>query len=414
MRGVSPLTLAILFFAIVVPMPPRRMAVAATVATLTDPLALGMTFAFGNPVVPTSFWLWLFLPNAIVVGLAVAAARVVYGLGQTVHQVRKMGRYRLVEKLGEGGMGEVWRAEHAKLARPAAVKLIRPNVVGGTNTGGSNDNKAVQRFKREAHATAMLSSPHTVELYDFGVNDDGAFYYVMELLDGMDLETLLDHTKALDPERVVHLLLGLCHSLRDAHQSGVVHRDIKPANIYVCKKGGDVDFVKLLDFGLARRVATDKTESRLTFAGDVIGTPQYIAPESLSGEEVDGRADLYALGCVAYRMLAGRDVFTVSGIMPLLFAHVEKKPTPLGEIRPDIPPELTRIVMRCLAKSPAERPPSSAALMQELQETGLAERWTPKRARAWWNAQRKKQELAVAPTITGSEAIANAETIESS
>ncbi|MBI5488508.1 MAG: protein kinase [Deltaproteobacteria bacterium] len=408
LRGFSPVALAVLFFAIVVPMPATRMAIAATLAALTDPLVLGLTVAAGNPMPPANLWLWLFLPNAVGVGLAVVAARVAYGLGQSVHKARQMGSYRLVEKLGAGGMGEVWRAEHATLARPAAVKFVRPSMLGAHDP--AEVASALRRFEREAQATAMLTSPHTIELYDYGVSDDGTFYYVMELLDGMDLETLLGHTRALAPERAAHLLLGVCHSLRDAHESGVVHRDIKPANIYVCKKGGEYDFVKLLDFGLARRVDTGAAEPRLTIAGDVIGTPQYLAPEAMGEEPVDGRTDLYSLGSVAYRMLAGREVFEEAGVLPLLTAHLMKQPKPLQELVPGIPPELARLVMGCLAKSPAERPASTAVLMQELQATGLAERWTADRAHAWWAAL-PREKKPPGSSVAAPAALGDAETV---
>jgi eukaryotic-like serine/threonine-protein kinase len=394
LRGFSPVTLVILFFAIVVPMSPRRMAVAATLGAITDPIVLGLTIAAGNPVPKPTLWLWLFLPNAVVIGLAIAAARVVYGLGQIIRKARQMGSSRLVEKLGEGGMGEVWRAEHATLARPAAVKMVQPSVLGARKPEAVS--RVLQRFEREAQATAMLSSPHTIELYDYGISEDGTFFYVMELLDGMDLETLLKRCGRLEPERTVHLLLGACHSLRDAHESGVIHRDIKPANIYVCKKGGELDFVKVLDFGLARRVDTDVGEHRVTVAGEMLGTPQYMAPECLGEGDVDARADLYSLGCVAYRMLTGHDVFEEQGLWPLLTAHLQQAPHPLEALAEGVPPQLAGIVMRCLAKAPADRPATSAVLMQELEATRLADRWTPARAQAWW-AARDQQEAARTP-----------------
>jgi len=305
-------------------------------------------------------------------------------------------------------MGEVWRAAHATLARPAAIKIMRPDMLGVGSSGTQSE--ALHRFEREAQATAMLSSPHTIDLYDFGVSEDGTFYYVMELLEGMDLETLLSQTGAMEPERVVHLLLGVCHSLRDAHQSGVVHRDIKPANIYVCKKGGEVDFVKVLDFGLARRVNTDAKESRVTIAGEILGTPQYMAPESVVGEEVDGRADLYALGCVAYRMLTGHEVFEEHGIMPLLACHLQKSPRPLQELAPAVPDPLANLVMRCLAKAPTDRPASSAILMQELQKMELAELWTPARAHQWWSERGRREQVAC--ESTGTQDLGNAATVQ--
>jgi serine/threonine-protein kinase len=408
LRGFSPLTLAILFFAIVVPMPPRRMAVAATLGALTDPIVLGLTLAAGNPVPKPTLWLWLFLPNALVIGLAVAAARVVYGLGQIVRSARQLGSYKLVQKLGAGGMGEVWRAEHATLARPAAVKIVQPSMLGARDP--ATVTRALQRFEREAQATALLSSPHTIDLYDYGVGDDGTFYYVMELLDGMDLETLLARCGRLEPERAVHLLLGACHSLRDAHDAGVIHRDIKPANLYVCKKGGEVDFVKVLDFGLARRVDVDAGEHRVTVAGELLGTPQYMAPECLGEGEVDARADLYSLGCVAYRMLTGHDVFEETALWPLLTAHLLQSPRPIESLAPDVPPDLARVVMGCLAKAPAARPATSGLVLEQLEATGLAARWTPARAQAWW-ADHHGREPARAPVAAAVGELGSAPTL---
>jgi serine/threonine-protein kinase len=410
LRGFSPVTLAILFFACVVPMRPRRMALVATAATLTDPLALGVSIALGNSVPEARLWLWLFLPNLVVVGLAIVAAHVVYGLGRHVEEARQLGSYRLLHRLGAGGMGEVWRAEHATLARPAAVKIIRPEVLDAP--GSDSGSKALLRFEREARATAMLTSPHTVELFDYGVGDDGTCFYVMELLEGMDLETVLGRAPVLPPERVVHLLLGVCHSLRDAHACGLVHRDVKPANLFICRKGGDVDFPKVLDFGLARRVETGAPGTRLTLAGEVLGTPQYMAPEVATGGEVDGRADLYALGCVAYRMLTGREVFEEPGVVALLLAHLQQVPAPLETVAPAVPADLARLVMRCLAKSPADRPASATVLWEALQATGLAARWTQERARAWWSEQPPGDATPGAPTAVAPGALARADTLE--
>ena len=398
LRGFSPVTLAILFYAAVVPMPPRRMALAGTLAALTDPLMLGLTIARGNPVPQPSMWLWLFLPDLVAVGLAMAAARVVYRLGQIVKEARQMGSYRLVERLGAGGMGEVWRAEHATLARPAAVKIMRQSAFGAVSPEAHGE--ALHRFEREAQATARLSSPHTVELYDYGVSADGTFFYVMELLEGMDLEAVLARSGPMEPERVVHLLLGVCHSLRDAHQSGVVHRDIKPANIHVCRKGGELDFVKVLDFGLARRVDLEGEASRLTVPGELLGTPHYMAPEAIAGQAVDGRSDLYALGCVAYRMLTDREVFEGPGLMQILSGHLMRPPRPLRELAPEVPEALAAIVMQCLAKQPSERPSGSAALLGALEATGLAARWTPERAQAWWSRHAGLLPKDSAPTET--------------
>jgi serine/threonine protein kinase len=207
--------------------------------------------------------------------------------------------YQLVERLGEGGMGEVWRAKHRFLARPAAIKLMRPEVLGGSSVERQSLSLL---FEREAQATASMRSPHTIELYDFGVADDGAFYYVMEFLDGFDLQALIDRFGPIPPDRAVHLLKQVCHSLAEAHAEGLIHRDVKPANVYVCRHGREVDFVKVLDFGLVKS-QNDALGSDITLSRDhsVGGTPSFMPPEQVLGDRpLDGRSDIYAVGCLAY------------------------------------------------------------------------------------------------------------------
>ena len=289
-----------------------------------------------------------------------------------------LGSYRLVERIGAGGMGEVWLARHRLLARPAAVKLIR----AGTGLGRD---MLVQRFQREARVTANLRSPHTVQLYDYGISDAGDFYYVMELLGGMDLQKMVERFGPLPPERVIMLLQQACLSLSEAHEAELVHRDIKPANLFVTSLGPEHDFVKVLDFGMVGTVVGEEV-MRLTAQGFAHGTPAFMAPELALGEaEIDGRADLYALGCSAYWLLTARLVFDAKNPTSMLLQQVQSKPTPPSRVSElDIPPALEDTIMRCLEKSPERRPASALGLYEELGHIRCAAPWTQERARTWW------------------------------
>src|SRR5439155_13406932 len=303
--------------------PPRKALVASLAAASTWPLAFAAGLALGNSSPPASAVALTFLANYIAVALAMVTTLVMRRLGAHLQKAREMGSYELVEPLGHGGMGEVWRARHKMLARPAAIKLIRAESLGVQK--GQRAERLLRRFEREAQATAALNSPHTIELYDFGVTAEGTFYYVMEILHGLDLETLVRQFGPVPAERAVHLLLQICDSLADAHHAGLVHRDIKPANIYACKKGLKHDFVKVLDFGLVKSTwaEADDEISNLTQEGAVPGTPGYIAPEVALGDgPVDGRADLYAVGCVAYWLLTGHRVFEGDSPMQVALQHV--------------------------------------------------------------------------------------------
>ena len=247
----------------------------------------------------------MFGPTVMAGLVAVVCSRIVYRMSRDIQQARQLGSYELVELLGKGGMGEVWRARHKMLARPAAIKLI--TLEGSTDS--STNKTLLRRFEREAQATALLESEHTIRLYDFGVTEEGSFYFVMELLDGLDLEALVKQHGPLPPERAVYLLRQVCASLAEAHKAGLIHRDVKPANIYVCHRGLDFDYVKVLDFGLVKSTdsSLDEHATELTVKGGITGTPAYIAPETLKEQDdVDGRTDIYALGCVAYWMLSGQ------------------------------------------------------------------------------------------------------------
>ncbi len=376
-------------FTVVIPTRPVKAAL-VTLASLTAvPVVIGFMLLTGRTTFRPGadiFFFWIVLPYILITIMAYVGARVVYSLGKAVTEARELGSYRLVERLGQGGMGEVWRAKHRLLARPAAVKLIRAG-----NVQGSDD--AMRRFEREAQVTAGLSSPHTVQLFDFGVADDGSFYYVMELLDGLDLQRLVERYGPLRAERAIYLLRQVCHSLAEAESQGLVHRDIKPANLFVCRYGGENDFVKVLDFGIAKTppelMETGVIAMGVTRDNIVQGTPAYIAPEQAMGSPIDSRADIYATGCVAYFMLTGKPVFAGDTPMAVVVHHAKTPPpAPSASSELPIPPALDRLILECLSKSPSDRPQSARALAQRLAEISVPNPWTEERAREWWQTHR--------------------------
>lgn len=391
--GLSWVSVWVLLFTVVVPSPPRRALFAAVLSVSAVPVSFAFYVATGvSPIAidPPTFFFALMFPYVIVVGMAGVAATVVYQLGTEVRRARELGSYRLVERLGEGGMGEVWRAEHRLLARPAAVKLIRPDALGPVGPERRRIN--LQRFEREAQATASMRCPHTVELYDFGVADDGTFYYVMELLTGLDLEIMVGKHGPLPASRVLHLLHQICHSLAEAHEIGLIHRDVKPANIYACRFGREVDWIKVLDFGMVKhRGETGDADPKLTADNVVGGTPAYMAPEQAMGDPVDGRADLYALGCVAYWLLTGREVFKGRSPMETMMQHVHgtvERPSRRTEL--SIPAPLEDVVMALLAKDPAARPQTADDVAARLHAIRVDPPWTAERATQWWDLHHPK------------------------
>src|SRR5262245_6200321 len=288
-------------------------------------------------------------------------------------------------------MGEVWRAEHHLLARPAAIKLVRPEFVG-TSDGGRHG-KLQERLGREAQATALMRSPHTIEIYDFGVANDGTFYYVMELLDGFDLETLVKQFGPIPADRAIKLLIQVCHSLSEAHWQRLIHRDIKPANVYVCRYGREVDFVKVLDFGMVKSQREgDDAETQLTGPDAVCGTPAFMAPEQVLGNRlVDGRTDLYAVGCLAYWLVTGRLVCTGQTTMEVLMQHTQAVPLPPSvRTEMEVPSALDDIVLACLAKDPDNRPSSADTLSEALASIATGSPWTTSRAREWWDLHHRR------------------------
>lgn len=315
--------------------------------------------------------------------ISIFGAHVIHTLRITAVEAQEFGQYRLVEKLATGGMGEVWRAQHSLLRRPAAIKLIRPEVVVQVPIAPQT---LFARFELEAQATAELLSPHTVSVYDFGVLADGALYYVMELLQGMSLEKLVQQYGPMPPERVVYLLLQTCDSLAEAHANGLVHRDIKPSNIMTCKCGLQCDFVKVLDFGVARRISP-QDEARLTLPGMTTGTPAFMAPEiGLGQSDVDHRADIYSLGCVAYFLLTGMLVFNAETAMGIVTQHVTRRPDrPSRWAELHIPEVLEEAIMSCLEKRPDDRPSSALELKARLQTCPALKLWDDRRAHEWWD-----------------------------
>jgi serine/threonine-protein kinase len=329
-------------------------------------------------------------PIASVAFIAMAPVYFRIKLARDLEHAERMGSYKLVRRLGRGGMGEVWKARHNLLAHNTAVKLIRPEMLVATDRDSRAD-LVVRRFEREARATVALKSAHTVDLYDFGITANGTCYYVMELLEGVDLENLVEKYGPLPPERVVHILLQVCHSLADAHDHDLIHRDIKPGNIFVCsERAGDFDFVKVLDFGMvALKPEVSAEATRLTSEGMLTGTPAYLPPELITSTQVDSRADLYSLGCVAYWLLTGRLVFEGQTPMAVVLAHAKDTPVPPSQVAElFVPTSLDALVMKCLEKDPAHRPASARDLASELHACVLERTWTPERARHWWESHR--------------------------
>ena len=363
------------------PVGPQRAAVAVYATALTVPLAMFIYLLTGQRAWPFAGFEWLAVMSGFVAGfISLFTSKVIHGLGRQVEKAKQLGAYELVEQLGHGGMGEVWRAEHHSLVRPAAVKLLRRELTGRLPP---SEREALNlRFQREVQATAMLSSPHTVAVFDFGHTQDGSLYYVMELLHGLDLETLIAKHGPQPAERVIYLLRQACDSLSEAHRRNLIHRDIKPANIYLCAVGLKVDFVKILDFGLVRNLSTDV---RLTTEGSVSGTPAYLAPEMATKNQFDARGDLYALGCVAYQLLTGQLVFEAETSPAMIAAHIRDQPVaPSQRSELPIPPELDAVVLACLAKDPAARPQTAEELKELLDAIPLETPWSQKRAVPWW------------------------------
>ena len=382
---VSWIAVLILVFSMIAPAKPVQMLAASLVAASMDPLVTWIAYLRGWPALPPLNTLLHYLPNYICAVIAMVPSHVYHRLGRRLREAQELGSYQLVELLGHGGMGEVWRARHRLLARDAAIKLVRPEVLGAGS--GADARVVLRRFEREARATAALTSPHTIHVFDFGVTKEGNFYYVMELLSGRDLESFVRDFGPMPAERAMFLLRQVCHSLADAHARGLVHRDIKPANIYVCRMGLEYDFVKVLDFGLVKyRSRSSGHQTLATMDSHTTGTPAYMAPEIILGEaDVDRRADVYSLGCVAYYLLTGQLVFEAETPMKMLMQHVQAIPLPPSQrTELPIPPDLDAMVMACLEKDPNKRPQNAEELLGVARACRSCESWNNELARHWW------------------------------
>ena len=382
--GLSWAAALVLFFPAIVPVTPRQMLVGGALACAWDPLfrLLAESAGISRSLTGTE-WIWLIIPNAICIGLAQVPAHIVRSLGRAVGEAREVGNYRMGDLLGKGGMGEVYSATHRLLARPAAIKVIAPSQLGGDAAGRAS---IAERFRREAEAAALLRSPHTIELYDFGVSEDGSLYYAMELLEGLTLQQLVDRFGAQPAGRVIHLLSQACLSLGEAHRRGLVHRDIKPSNLMTCRMGTEVDFLKVLDFGLVKASAGAQAEPHLTAEDVTAGTPAFMAPEAIDGVRgLDHRADLYSLGCVAWWLLAGRPVFEGNTALAILVKHGREPPPLLSGTAGPVESDLQALVYRLLEKDPARRPQDALELGRSLAACRQAREWTTAKAEPWWD-----------------------------
>lgn len=404
----STVTYVLLTYAVYVPSTARRTLVVAALMTVPLLGCIFIAFRSWDPALydpPAATWpkgevgdmaylatfvsafLW-----SIVVALAAVFSNQIHGLRKAMKDFRRLGQYTLEEKLGEGGMGVVYRASHAMLRRPTAIKLLLRERAA---------NAALLRFEREVQRTAMLTHPNTVTIFDYGRTTDGVFYYAMELLEGASLEEIVKVTGPLPADRVIHLLEQVAASLAEAHGVGLIHRDIKPGNIMVVDRGGISDLVKVVDFGLVKDIGnrasgTAPTEPTLTVADAITGTPLYMAPESiLAPETVDARADLYALGAVGYWLLTGTHVFGGTKVVEVCAQHLHAVPEPpSARLRAPIAADLEALLLACLAKSPAERPASAHILRERLLTCADAGRWTNARAAAWWASHRSQLAFA--------------------
>ncbi len=379
--------LAMIFtYAIFIPNPWRRAAkliVPMALAPMTVPWILGVAHPELYQVAIRAAGLEKVFEDGLFLVLgaftAIFGTHTINTLRVEAYRARLLNQYRLGRRLGGGGMGEVYLAEHQLLKRPCAIKLIRHDLVG--------NHRIFARFEREVRAAAQLSHWNTIEIFDYGRNDDGAFYYVMEYLPGLSLAELVERHGPMPPGRVIYLLRQACDALQEAHESGLVHRDIKPANLMAAYRGGLHDVSKLLDFGLVKTLSEDGPAAHLSREGTVAGSPLYMAPEQIMHtHEPDRRTDIYGLGAVAYFMLTGRPPFRGDNAMAVMIAHVRDAVTPPSQLRPEIPTDLESVVLRCLAKNPHDRYPDTPSLADDLERCADVDNWSPRHAALWWKA----------------------------
>jgi len=398
MPPLLPLWLVLIFtYGMFIPNTWRR-ATLVTGAMALAPILLLADMAFVYTQVADALTVIGCVQHVLVLFVAVVAAafgtHLINTLRHEVFEARQIGQYRLVKPLGAGGMGHVFLAEHRMLKRPCAIKLIHPNE--------AIDPRVLARFEREVRMTARLSHWNTVEIYDYGRTDDGTLFYVMEYLPGLSLEHLLERHGPLPAERVVHFLRQICQGLREAHAIGLIHRDIKPGNVFAAQRGGLYDVVKLLDFGLVKLV-TEAPSARLTQDGGISGTPLFMSPEQARGlANLDARSDIYSVGALAYTLLAGRPPFDRTNSMEVMIAQVRDEVMPPSKHQSDVPADLERVILRCLAKLPEDRFQDINGLEQALAQCTAANQWTQAHAARWWRENERPattaRELSVAAT----------------
>lgn len=372
----------IFIYALVIPNTWKRAAIVIALIALTpvciQRYALAMTPGYAQLIAETLSM----QPDQAALMLIINAVIAVWGVGtinrlrQKAFEAEQLGQYRLKKQIGQGGMGEVYLAEHLMLKRPCAIKLIRPEKAG--------DAKALARFEREVQATARLTHWNTVEIFDYGRAEDGTFYYVMEYLPGMNLSDLVGLCGRLPASRVIHLLEQTCEALGEAHAEGLIHRDIKPGNIFAAIRGGIHDVAKLLDFGLVKPLSAHSQDISLTQEGAITGSPLYMSPEQATGGTSDSRGDIYSLGAVAYYLLTGQPPFSRPTPIQVIVAHSSETPAPPSELCPDVPADLEAVIQRCLEKKPEARFQSTLELRQALLNCEQAGQWNRKEAEVWW------------------------------
>jgi serine/threonine-protein kinase len=372
----------VIFRAVAVPSPPRRTAILTSVSVMpliaADVITLrGIAPGSASAVAPIFATAWAVLT----VITCTVTSSVIYGLRREAQRGKRLGQYTLDEKIGEGAMGVVYRASHAMLRRPTAIKLLAAGRSGAVD---------LQRFEREVQLTATLTHPNTVAIYDYGRTPDGALYYAMEFLDGINLEDLVRRYGPQPAGRVIHILRQVCRALAEAHTLGLIHRDIKPANVILTTRGGEADFAKVVDFGLVKRIMSLPTDVTMTTDGQTVlaGTPLYFAPEAItSADNVDARSDLYSLGGVGYYLVSGQPLFEAKTIVALCAHHLNTTPiSPSVRLGRPIDAVLEAVLMETLAKTPGERPASALAVEEALSLSAAAKEWTIHDAERWWAA----------------------------
>jgi hypothetical protein len=362
--------------AFLVPSSGRRTAITASLSFVPIVLgALELGIATKQDVPGPAYVTGALVLSAVAVLLATRGSRLIYGLRRQVNEATQLGQYTLEDKIGEGGIGTVYRARHVLLRRPTAIKLLRADRIGA---------ETLARFEREVQHTSQLAHPNTVAVFDYGRSADGVFYYAMELLDGLDLEQIVRRHGPLCAGRTIDILVQVCGALQEAHERGIVHRDVKPANIILCEHGGVPDVAKVVDFGLVKEI----THDAVTTSENIVGTPAYVAPETITNPGgISPAADLYALGAVGYFLLSGRRLFDGHNAIDVCIQHITKEPAPLSSVANAVPAALEAAVMRCLRKRPEDRFASAAELADALRsiETGT---WSEDAAAAWWSTHR--------------------------